>query len=209
MTLFRILLAVALAVLASAVQAQVPSKPKEFYFYPDTAAVPIIAVKGEGETLVQSLIKARELGRDVVESTAQLAHISFQTGKIDLGKQLYTQAIGDRRVDRGIGRSIVWNYAWDLFRAGEYQEALKLWAPLEKNALREPNWAPPTLALVLWNLDRKNEATQWYAAAVRTEPQLWTDPANFPKLLPDWREEDRAVLREVFVAWQTSPPAWP
>lgn len=209
MTLFRIFLTVALAVLASAAQAQVLSKPKEFYFYPDTAAVPIVAIKGEGETLVQSLLKARERGRDVVESTAQLARISFQTGKVDLGKQLYMQAIGDRRTDRGIGRSVVWNYAWDLFRVGEYQEALKLWAPLEKTALREPDWAPPTFALVLWKLDRKTEAVKWYAAAIRTEPQLWNNPANFPKLLPDWRDEDRSALAEVLASWQANPPAWP
>ena len=68
---------------------------------------------------------------------------------------------------------------------------------------------PPTLALVLWDLDRKAEATQWYAAAVRTEPLLWGNPANFPTLLPGWSEPERKRLAEVFAAWQADPPAWP
>ena len=68
---------------------------------------------------------------------------------------------------------------------------------------------PPTLALSLWSLDRKAEAVQWYAAAVRTEPNLWNDPANYAKLLPDWREQDRQRLVEVYNAWQANPPPWP
>jgi hypothetical protein len=61
----------------------------------------------------------------------------------------------------------------------------------------------------LWSLDRKTEAVQWYAAAVRTEPNLWGDPTNYVTLLPDWREQDRRRLAEVYAAWQAAPPAWP
>jgi hypothetical protein len=65
------------------------------------------------------------------------------------------------------------------------------------------------MALSLWSLNRKAEAVQWYAAAVRTEPGLWNDPANYPRLLPDWREQDRQRLIEVYNAWAANPPAWP
>ena len=53
---------------------------------------------------------------------------------------------------------------------------------------------PPTLALSLWSLGRKEEAVQWYAAAVRSEPQLWNTTAQFARLLPEWSEADRAEL---------------
>jgi len=50
---------------------------------------------------------------------------------------------------------------------------------------------------------------QWYAAAVRTEPNLWSDPANFARLLPAWNDSERSKLAEVHAAWQANPPSWP
>lgn len=72
-----------------------------------------------------------------------------------------------------------------------------------------PVRVPPTLALVLWTLDRREEAVRWHAAAVRTEPLRWRDLAHLASLLPDWREQDRATLAEVAAAWKAAPPAWP
>ena len=71
------------------------------------------------------------------------------------------------------------------------------------------SWVPPTLALALWKLDRRDEAVSWYAAAVRTEPEQWNNAANFPQLLPQWKDEERATLAEVLQAWAAKPPAWP
>ncbi|HEY1034234.1 MAG TPA: tetratricopeptide repeat protein, partial [Pseudoxanthomonas sp.] len=68
---------------------------------------------------------------------------------------------------------------------------------------------PPTMALVLWKLDRKADAVAWYGAAVRTEPLLWTDARNYATLLPAWQQEDRDTLAEVLGAWQANPPRWP
>ena len=67
----------------------------------------------------------------------------------------------------------------------------------------------PTFALALWTLGRKDEAVQWYAAAVRTEPAQWSTPARYAALLPHWRDEERATLAEVQRAWAANPPAWP
>lgn len=204
----RIALLLCALALANAAQAQALPKPKEFYFDQDKFAAPIVVAQGEGDALVDTLMKERERGRRAREATAQLAHIAFGEGRTDLGKTLYQQALSDGQADRGIGRSISWNLGWDLYRSGETQAALQTWAPL-LDALGGPSWIPPTMALVLWKLDRKGEALQWYAAAVRTEPQLWSSAANHPRLLPDWRDEDRAVLAEVLAAWQANPPTWP
>ena len=43
---------------------------------------------------------------------------------------------------------------------------------------------------------------------LRTEPTLWTWP-DLVRLLPDWTDEDRAVLARVAEAWKVAPPPWP
>jgi hypothetical protein len=206
---FRIFLAAMLAMLVSVVQAQTPIKLKEFYFDADaTTARKIVVVEGEGEALAAGLVKARERGRRGVEATAQLAHVAMSDKRVELGKSLYEQAVNSASLTSGIGRSVRWNYAWDLYRNEDFAQAYGLWSELAAG-FGNPAWLPPTMALSLWSLNRKAEAVQWYAAAVRTEPGLWSDPANYPRLLPDWREQDRQRLIEVYNAWAANPPAWP
>ncbi|WP_394695895.1 tetratricopeptide repeat protein [Pseudoxanthomonas japonensis] len=205
----RTLLAIVLASAVFSVQAQSVPKPKEFYFDEDRAAAPVVAITGvEGDALVDQLVKARERGRKTVEATAQLAHVALSDGRADLGRQLYQQALASTQSGGGLWRSISWNYGWDLHRLGEHQAALEQWVPLI-GAVGGASWVPPTFALVLWKLGRKDEAVQWYGAAVRTEPLLWTDARNYASLLPGWRQEDRDTLAEVLGAWQANPPVWP
>ena len=104
---------------------------------------------------------------------------------------------------------MVWNYGWDLYRAGDDEGAFTQWRTLVEARSVTAAWMPPTLALSLWSLGRKEEAVQWYAAAVRSEPQLWNTTAQFARLLPEWSEADRAVLAEVQAAWAANPPSWP
>ncbi|ACD56941.1 hypothetical protein IXO675_001325 [Xanthomonas oryzae pv. oryzae] len=58
-------------------------------------------------------------------------------------------------------------------------------------------------------MGRKQDAVEWYAAAVRTWPDRWSSTANYASLLPEWREAERATLAEVFAAWQAKPPTFP
>ncbi len=104
---------------------------------------------------------------------------------------------------------LLWNYGWDLYRSGDNEGALARWRDAGADRFTNPSWLPPTLALALWSLDRRDEAVQWYAAAVRTEPGRWGNPANLPALLQEWRDEERAVLAEVAAAWRAAPPSWP
>lgn len=205
----NMLLATVLASAALSAHAQTVPKPKEFYFDEDRAAAPVVAVTGlAGDALVDELVKARERGRKMVEATAQLGHVAMADGRKDLGSQLYQQALASTQPGGHLWRSISWNYGWDLYRQGEHKAALDQWSPLV-TAKGGPTWIPPTFALALWKLDRKAEAVQWYGAAVRTEPLLWTDARNFGTLLPGWQQEDRDTLAEVLGAWQANPPIWP
>lgn len=209
MKLFQTVLAsLLLAAYGSVAYAQTLPKPKEFYFDDDAAAKAIVVVEGEGEALAEALMRAAERGRKQVEATAQLAGIAMASERIELGKSLFEQALASSQSSSTVGRNVRWNYAWALYRSGDPASALTQWAQLA-NGFGAPSWLPPTLALALWNMERKGEAVRWYAAAVRTEPNLWNNPANFPRLLPAWRPQEREVLAEVHAAWQENPPSWP
>lgn len=183
--------------------------PKEFYFDVDEHAAPIVVATGEGDALVEALVKERKgSGRRAIEATAQLAHVAYAQGRPELGAALYDQALQETDPNRSLGRDISWNYGWDLYRKGDYQQALECWVPLVSSSLGGPSWIPPTLALVLWQLDRKEEAIQWYAAAVRTEPMRWGTPNQYVTLLPAWSQADRDLLAQVQAAWAANPPAF-
>ncbi len=194
-----------------AAQAQGVPRPAEFYFDQDAGvAAPIVAVPEQGDAAVAALMRLRERSRrDADRATAQLAHVAMAAGRTDTGQALYRELLGRPSLN-GVSRpALAWNYGWDLYRSGEVEAALQQWSELVSGRLVKPAWAPPTLALALWRLDRKPEAVRWYAAAVRTEPALWRDPARLPALLPDWTEADRALLGEVLAAWSADPPPWP
>jgi tetratricopeptide (TPR) repeat protein len=205
------LLGACLCLLPLALQAQSLPKPKEFYFDEDAStARPIVLFEGRDDAAIQRLMRARERsGRDSAAATAQLAHIAYDTGRIDTGEALYQSAYREVGAQGRLHASLLWNHGWDLFRAGDAEGALARWREGGIDRFGNPAWVPPTVALALWTLDRRQEAVDWYAAAVRTEPRKWRDPANLPALLPEWRPEDLAVLADVAAAWAADPPAWP
>ncbi len=206
----RTLFATALLAVTGAVSAQNLTRPAEFYFDADANTVkPVIAVRETGDAATEKLAKAIERNPRAKAEVAQLAHLAMQAGRTDLGKQLYTRALGSIDRSDALWRAVVWNYGWDLYRNGEVEGAFAQWRSLVESRSVTASWMPPTLALSLWSMGRKDEAVQWYAAAVRSEPQLWNTTAQFARLLPDWREADRTLLAQVQAAWAENPPTWP
>lgn len=205
----RLVGASALVVLSSGLFAQDIPWPKEFYFEADADVTrPVGLYPGNDDDTVARLLKTRERGRrDAVQATAQLGHIAYASGRADTGAALYLEA--SQRADGGRLRDAIhWNHGWDKYRAGDVAGALEQWRMAGAERLKGPSWLPPTLALGLWQLDRREEAVRWYAAAVRTEPTLWQSP-DLDAVLPDWSPEDRAILGEVAAAWRANPPGWP
>ncbi len=189
--------------------AQSLPRPAEFYFDQDAGtASPVVALEGRGDELVQRLLK--HIGRDprANAETAQLAHLAMAGGREDLGRELYRRVLARLQVTDRLHRTVLWNYGWDLYRAGHAEEALAQWQELMATRSLAAQWMPQTLALALWSLDRRDEAAQWYAAAVRTEPQLWGTADQFDVLLPQWSAQDRATLAQVHAAWAARPPAY-
>lgn len=202
--------ALALAILlVSNAQAQSLPKINEFYFDEDAAAKPIHAVAPEQADVLDQLVKLRERGRKGVEATAQLASIAYRDGRDELGLKLYQEALAATADTSVQARSLRWNHGWDLYRRGDAQDALNHWTKVAEATRGNPSWLPPTLALALWSLDRKDEAVAWYAAAVRTEPGQWTATTAYTQLLPLWTDAERTQLAQVQQAWAANPPAWP
>ena len=207
----RTLFATALLAVSSAVSAQNVSRPtSEFYFDADANTVkPIVAVRETGDVATEKLVKAIERNPRAKGEVAQLAHLAMGAGRLDLGKQLYGRALTAIDRNDSLWRAVVWNYGWDLYRTGDFEGAFAQWRQLVESRAVTASWMPPTLALSLWSLGRKDEAVQWYAAAVRTEPQQWNSAARFASLLPDWSDTERSMLTEVQAAWAANPPTWP
>ncbi|MBB4133054.1 tetratricopeptide repeat protein [Xanthomonas sp. 3075] len=205
--------AIALALLGgvwSLAQAQTLPKPKEFYFDEDRSTTKaVVAVQGQGDAVVDRLAAMVQREARAAEPRAQLASLAYAGGRTQLGDELYQGALALVSNGGQQYRTITWNYGWDLLRADKPDKALQQWATLANGRPLAPEWLPTTAALALWRADRKQEAVQWYAAAVRTWPDRWSSPANYASQLPDWREAERATLAEVFAAWKANPPAFP
>lgn len=199
-----------LSALAQAKPLPVPA-PKEFYFDEDAqTARPLVLYPGSDDAVQQRLLKVMNgNGRDARLAAAQLAHIAYAGHRADIGSVLYARVRAAIDRNHRLYRPLLWNQGWDLYRAGDAEAALANWREAGAEAFNNPSWVPPTLALALWTLGRRDEAVRWYAAAVRTEPMRWGNPANLSALLPDWRDEDRATLAKVAAAWKNAPPAWP
>jgi tetratricopeptide (TPR) repeat protein len=204
---FRNLMVAAGLILAGSASAQSLPRPAEFYFDDDSATRPVIAVKSADP--MPRLLRAVERDPAAIAEAAQLAHIAATGGQADSAEAYYQRALRSLDTSSGLWRPVMWNYAWDLYRSGRQDAALQRWSTLVAARDSKAAWIPPTLALALWTAGRKDEAVQWYAAAVRSEPQLWASAGNLPRLLPDWRDDERATLAQVQAEWAAHPPKWP
>lgn len=200
----------ALLAASAGASAQSMPKPVEFYFDTDAKATrPVVAIKGSDEATMERLAKLIERKPDARAAQAQLAHLAMVAGRVELGRQLYAGTLAGMDNRDGEWRAVLWNYGWDLYRVGDHAGALAQWLPLATSRGVNASWMPTTFAMVLWSLDRRDEAVQWYAAAVRTEPDQWRTTSRYPELLSDWTDDERTTLAEVQAAWAVAPPAWP
>lgn len=210
--LIRSLLVAAILAVSANAQAQQASslpasssplpKPAEFYFDADANATkPVVAVRETGEAAMAKLLKLIERKPHASAERAQLAHLAMESGRVDLGRELYARALQRLDTSDATWRAVMWNYGWDLYRAGDDAAAFEQWRTLMMTRNVTAAWMPPTFALALWSLGRKDEALQWYAAAVRSEPQQWGTTERYAQLLPAWREAERTTLAEVQAAW--------
>ncbi|WP_454259440.1 hypothetical protein [Pseudoxanthomonas mexicana] len=209
------LLAVVLVSVVFSAHAQSVPKPKEFYFDEDkTMARPIVVVEGPREKpRCRHSCANATVAADMLEATAQLAHIAFSDGRTDLGGQLYQQALAQTDV-----KGATWGAAVQVeLRVG----------PLIARARVEPaltRWVEACQCL----RDRTLVGAAHVGAGAvapgpeagsgrlvrrccahgtrRSGPTRATSPRIAPRLEA---QEDRDTLAEVLGAWQANPPTWP
>src|SRR5690606_35141439 len=115
----RLCLLVLLAGLCGGVGAQSLPRPAEFYFDEDRGARPIVAIHGDVGATVAELVRMMERGgRSADQAVTQLAHLSMAAGRTETGMALYAQALASTTEGSQRHRSLQWNQAWDLYRAG-------------------------------------------------------------------------------------------
>lgn len=202
------LIAAALLGLAFAANAEPLPHQQEFYFDADAAALrPILVLKETDAAAVERLMRQVERKPEAVLESAQLGHYGMTSNQRDVARTYYGRALARLDFNNGLWRPVKWTYGWDLYRAGDPAAALDQWSELANRGVTA-GWMPPTFALALWKLGRRDEAIRWYAAAVRTEPHDWSSSDRFGQLLPQWSEDERAQLAAVQAAWAANPPAW-
>lgn len=204
-------LALGAAVATASLHAQTAPlpRPAEFYFDEDTLALRPFLAAGDTPS-IERLTRMVERKPDSIVERGQLAQLAMRAGNTRVGRELYAATLARTPETNAHWRRLMWNAGWDLHRAGDVAAALSHWQTLATaRGGSRAAWLPPTLALSLWANGRKDEAVQWYAAAVRTEPGQWRTTAQHARLLPDWREADRATLAQVHAAWVANPPRWP
>lgn len=198
-----------LATAAPALHAQSLPRPAEFYFDADALAVRPFVEAGAPPS-IERLTRIVERKPESIVERGQLAQLAMRGGNVRVGRELYAAAIARVGESNAHYRRLLWNYGWDLHRSGDAAGALAQWQALAASrGGSRAAWLPPTLAMSLMANGRRDEAVQWYAAAVRTEPAQWRATAQHARLLPDWSEADRALLAQVHAAWVANPPRWP
>ena len=89
----RFPLALGLALCSLLAQGQSLPAPKEFYFDADPQTTrAIVVLSGEGQEVVDRLAATVARRPDDVESRVQLARVAMQSGRLELGDELYQAA---------------------------------------------------------------------------------------------------------------------
>ncbi len=90
-----------------------------------------------------------------------------------------------------------WNYAWDLYRAGQVEPALTRWVEVATAYGSHLVGAAHVGAGAVEPGPEGRKRSPGSAPPCARNPPLWIDARNFASQLPDWKQEDRDTLAEV------------
>ena len=163
-----------------------------------------------GDAAAQKLLKLIERDPRAKAEHAQLAHLAMEGGRTDLGKRsLHTRPFPHHQYRRAVARGDVELRLGSLSRRRRRRGGRPMAAALQarrSNAAsgcrRRWHWrcGPPVVRTKRCSGMQRPCAPNRNCGAI---------PPAYARLLPDWRDAERATLAEVQAAWAANPPAWP
>src|SRR5690606_35961154 len=100
-----------------------------------------------------------------------------------------------------------WNYGWALFNGADTASALKQWQIAAELHSGNPSWVPTTMAVGLWLTGYNARAVEYYAAAVNSDPDRWSNAVDVAQATADWGANEKLAIEAVHAAWRSSADA--
>lgn len=149
-------------------------------------------------TKLSLALKARLRGNpDDADAAMDLGVLAAQSRSSRFSRyfQQAEALIGD---DPDRRRRLSWARGHACMAGGDADCALRHWHDAASAFSGHPRWVPAAYAYALWGLDRKDQAIDWYAAAVRADVRLGRgDHAALAGLGTELNEMSRGL----FLAW--------
>lgn len=127
-------------------------------------------------------------------------YIHAQGGDGDAAELDFAMAASYAAGRSDVMRHVYWSWGWARLALGAPREALAHWQNAARLHGGAPFWLPYTNAIGLWRLDQRELALAWFAAAVRSKPELATRE-GVDALGSTWQDDERRTLEDVQAAW--------
>lgn len=131
-------------------------------------------------------------------------YIHAQGGNGDAAELDFAMAASYAAGRADVMRHVYWSWGWARLALGAPREALAHWQNAARLHGGAPFWLPYTNAIGLWRMDQRELALAWFAAAVRSKPELATRE-GVDALATSWQDDERRTLEEVFDAYAARP----
>lgn len=188
---------------ASPLHAQSGNVPAPAGSYPDgdPAAVRPEMLDPQDRAARQNLEQIIRRAPKNVPAKVQNAWLLLARGTRQRGYDAFEDAIASAPAGSLPLRHAHWNYGWALFNGAELQQALDHWLIAADLHGGHPAWVPTTFAVGLWLTGRNDLAIDYYAAAVKSDPDRWGETAGLAEATRDWGANEKLAIEAVHAAW--------
>lgn len=176
------------------------------YVDEDLAAVGYHARPGGKARFRAQLNAAIQRNPRDVEALVQRAYILHNAGDDKRARRDFDAALGAAAPGSDMERRVLWSRGWFAYDDGDATSALRDWQRAVQLHGGHPFWASYTYALAYWTLGQRDEALEWFDAAVIAMPE-WGTEEGFARRIQHWKPEQRERMRALFEAWKQRSPA--
>ncbi|MGY3264426.1 tetratricopeptide repeat protein [Lysobacter sp. HA35] len=136
-----------------------------------------------------------------VIALAERAYISGKLGDLERARADLAAAASIASPGSIEEGHVFWSRGWIEYQAGNYPASLDAFKNEIASHGGRPFWVPSTLATLYWSAGDIDTAVAWYAASVRSYPQLGTEE-GMEKRIDFWRASEKQAMRGAFAEWK-------